>query len=87
MKKKIIDAAYIAVIVFSIIFVVRLGFKAYKSGEEAKVVHNETRAYIKTTDLKEALDNNFNRSDEILLQKFDSLLEVHYGTTSNTLKQ
>ena len=85
--KEIIKAIYIGIIVVGISLTIYWCFGAYKSGEEATVVHNETRAYIKTTDLKEALDNNFNRSNEILLQKFDSLLNVHYGTTSNTLKQ
>ena len=44
-------------------------------------------AFVDKKELREALDNNFNRSNEILLQKFDSLLDVHYGTTTNTLKQ
>ena len=49
--------------------------------------NKELEAKIKKVELKEALDNNFNRSNEILLQRFDSLLDVHYGTTTNTLKQ
>ena len=78
MKKKIIDAAYVAVIVFSIIFVVRLGFKAHKSGEEAKVAQEQAVEH-----LKEAREDFKKERDSV----FVVIKEHIQGTTSNTLKQ
>ena len=73
----------ILILIVTAVFSFWLSYSLMKGHNASK----ELEAKIKKVELKEALDNNFNRSNEILLQRFDSLLDVHYGTTTNTLNK
>ena len=84
--KETLKVIYVGLIFAGIFLVTIWCFKAYKSGEEAKVVHKETTEHI------DNLSNTIKNLDtistdlDIIKVDLDKLIELQ-GTTTNTLKQ